>query len=291
MEKKAVVKELWNILIVFVAAVISALGLHVFVYPSDFAPSGVDGIATMLQSLTTVNAGYFTLLFNIPLLVCAWFFLNKRYVIYTVVFTLVSSGLLIVFKEIGLYQFPPQNEKLLAALFSGVLLGVRTGLMLWIGASSGGIDVVAAMVQKKKPYLNIERIISVICYAIMLSSYFVYNDFVCLLLSVVQMVIFEKVVSYVLKGNRNATEVKIVTKNVEEIKREILYTLKHGATVVESRGLYGEEPNTTIYSVINNRQIPEFLKIIKKYPDTFVYYSEVRGVHGNFRWRADDEAK
>ena len=291
MEKKAVVKELWNTLIVLVAAVISALGLHVFVYPSDFAPSGVDGIATMLQSLTKINAGYFTLLFNIPLLLCAWFFLNKRYVIYTVVFTLVSSGLLIVFKEIGLYQFPPQNEKLLAALFSGVLLGVRTGLMLWIGASSGGIDVVAAMVQKKKPYLNIERIISVICYAIMLSSYFVYNDFVCLLLSVVQMAIFEKVVSYVLKGNRNATEVKIVTKNVEEIKREILYTLKHGATVVESRGLYGEEPNTTIYSVINNRQIPEFLKIIKKYPNTFVYYSEVRGVYGNFCWRADDEAK
>ena len=70
-------KEIGNIFVLLTAAVIGALGMHVFVYPSDFAPMGVDGIATMLQTLTGVNAGIYTLALNLPLFVLAWIVLNK----------------------------------------------------------------------------------------------------------------------------------------------------------------------------------------------------------------------
>jgi uncharacterized membrane-anchored protein YitT (DUF2179 family) len=55
--------------------------------------------------------------------------------------------------------------------------------------------------------------------------------------------------------------------------------------------MFTDEGNSIIISVVNIRQIPEFLKLIKKYPDTFVYYSDVTGVKGNFRWKKDDIAK
>ena len=67
--------------------------------------------------------------------------------------------------------------------------------------------------------------------------------------------------------------------------------LKHGATRVKSRGMYTDEENSIIFSVINIRQIPEFMEMIRQYPDTFVYYSDVKGVRGNFRWNKDDAAK
>lgn len=284
-------REVKNFLLLLVACLFGAFGLHIFVYPSSFAPMGVDGMATMLQELTSVNAGIYTIALNLPLFIAAWFILKKRYVIYTIVFIVITSGLLMILEAVDFWQYITQTDKLIAALFSGIMLGVRTGVMIKIGGSAGGADIIACIVQSKKPYGNVERLISLICYAIMGLSYFVYGDMNCILLSIVQLIVFEKVMSLVLSSTRNATEVKIVTQRSAEIKHELLYTLKHGGTLTESKGLFTGEERTVISSVINNRQLPEFLQIMKKYPDTFVYYSDVKGVQGNFRWQKDDIAK
>ena len=66
------------ILITLLASLMSAFGLHYFVYSASFAPSGIDGVATMLRELTGWNAGLFSLAFNLPLLVLAWFVLKRR---------------------------------------------------------------------------------------------------------------------------------------------------------------------------------------------------------------------
>ncbi|MBQ8308486.1 MAG: YitT family protein [Clostridia bacterium] len=290
-EKISWKKEISNVGLILIACLFGAFGMHVFVYPSGFAPMGIDGIATMLQEITHVNAGIYTIVLNVPLFILAWIILKKRYVIYTIVFIVITSLLLIVLEKVQMWQYVTQTDKLIAALFSGIMLGVRTGVMIKIGGSAGGADIIACCVQAKKPYGNVERLISLICYAIMGLSYFVYQDMNCILLSVVQLIVFERVMASVLSPTRNATEVKIVTKTPEQLKDDIIFNLKHGATVVESRGMYTDGESAIVYSVINNRQLPEFIKIIKKYPDAFVYYSDVKGVYGNFRWKKDDIAK
>ena len=70
-------REILNVFLTLFAAVLSAFGLHVFVYPANFAPSGMDGVAAMLQNLTGWNAGYYSLLLNLSLLAAAWFTLRK----------------------------------------------------------------------------------------------------------------------------------------------------------------------------------------------------------------------
>lgn len=295
MEKKInknIKKEVLNVTLTIIASMLSAFGLYVFVYPSKFAPSGVDGIATMLQEITSISAGYFSLLINLPLLVIAFFVLKKKYVIYTIIITVVSSLMIIVLEGVNFYQYKEENDRILSAIFSGLILGVRTGIMLKIGASSGGIDIIASIFHKKRPYVNVEKIISIICYVIIAISFFVYdNDLNCILLSIVQMFVFEKAVSAVLRDSRDAIEIKIITKNPEEIKQEIISNLKHGATIIDSKGMFTGEPSSMIVTIINTRQVGEFLNIIKRYPNTFVYYSNVVGVKGNFRWFKDDEVK
>lgn len=284
-------KEAENILLTLIACAFGAVGIHSFVLQANFAPAGVDGIATMLYEKTGFNAGYYSIILNAPLLIGAWFLLKKRYVIYTIIFTAITSLFLIILEQVNMWQYITQTDRLISALFSGIMLGVRTGIMIKIGGSTGGADIIACMVQSKRPYGNIERGISIVCYAIMGVSYFVYWDLNCILLSIVQLIVFEKVMSIVLSSTRNATEVKIITKQPEQIRQEILYNFKHGGTVVQSKGLYTDEESSIVYSVINNRQLPDFVKMIKKYPDTFVYYSDVKGVHGNFRWMKDDIVK
>ena len=288
---KTVKKFLLDCATVLLAAVLSALGFHVFVYPANFAPAGMDGIATMLQKVTNVNAGWYMLALNAPLLIAALFVLKRRYVIGTLAFTILNSLFLIVLKRIDFYQYHTETDRFLPAIFSGIILGARMGMLLRIGMSTGGVDIVACMVQKNRPYLNVERVIAVISYAIIFASYAVYRELDSILLSVVQMFVYERVGAAFMKDSRNAVEFKIVTKHPEEIRGEILYNLKHGATVVESRGMFTESDSAVIFSVVNLRQIPEFLNILKKYPDTFVYYTEVAGVSGNFRRRQDEEAK
>ena len=284
-------KESYSLLITLAAAALSAFALHVFIYPASFAPAGFDGIAAMLQELTGLNAGYYTVIITLPVLIAAYFILKKRYVIYTVIFIIASSAMLILLEEIGFYTYQSGSDRLLAAIFSGAIHGARTGMVLKIGAATGGVDIIGSIIHKYKPHLNIERIITLICYAIIGISYFVYHDITSILLSAIQMFIFDKFAASILKDKRNAIEFKIITKHPEQIKNDIIYTLKHGATVIDGRGMYTDNESSVIISVINIRQIPEFLDIIKKHPDTFVYYGEVIGVRGNFRWNKDDDAK
>lgn len=105
------------------------------------------------------------------------------------------------------------------------------------------------------------------------------------------MFVFEKAAAFILKDTRNAVKFEIITKDPERLKHDIIYELKHGATLIKSKGMFTGEDSTIVVSIVNTRQILDFLKLIKKYPDTFVYYTDVTGVSGNFRWCKDEQAK
>ena len=119
-------------------------------------------------------------------------------------------------------------------------------------------------------------------------SFFVYKDLTSVFLSAVQIFASECIVSELLKRERYAIEVKIVTKDPYKIKDEILYTHKHGATVVKSNGMYSGDDNYIIFTVMSVKEIPRLMDIMKKYPDSFVYFSDGVRVQGDFHFRDDE---
>lgn len=104
------------------------------------------------------------------------------------------------------------------------------------------------------------------------------------------MAVFNVAMASVMKSTRNAIKATIITSNPEEFKTDIIEALKHGATTVPCRGMISSENKSMIITVINLRQMDEFTKILRKHPDAFVYYSDVNGVIGNFRWNKTDPA-
>ncbi len=280
-----------DLLLVIVASVLSAVGLYTFVNPANFAPSGIDGIAMMLQKLTDVNMGYISLAINIPLLIMAWFFISKKYVIYTTIFTVLSSVMLIVMEKIDMYQYISQNNAWIAVLASGIMLGARTAIMIKIGGSSGGVDIIASVVQQKRPYLNIESLISIFCYIIIGVSFFVYGNIESVIMSIAQMMIFNFAMNSILKTTRNAVEARIITDNPDKFKEDIINNLKHGATVIDGTGMFTGDNKKIIITIINLRQMNDLIKLSRKHPNSFIYFSEVNGVWGNFRWNKTDAVK
>ena len=280
-----------DVFLIIVAATLSAVGLYTFVNPANFAPSGVDGISMMIQKLTGFNMGYVSLAINIPLLIVAWFFISKKYVIYTSLFTVISSVAMIVMEKINMYEYITENHVWIAVFASGIMLGVRTAIMIRIGGSTGGVDIIACIVQKKKPYMNIETLISIFCYVTIGVSFFVYQNIESIIMSVVQTLIFNLAMNSVLKPTRNAVEVRIITNNPEQFKDDILINLKHGATVIDCHGMYTGEDKAMIVTIINIHQMDELIKLSRKYDSSFVYFSDVNGVWGNFRWNKSDIVK
>ncbi len=284
-------KNITDFIMIVIASLFSAIGLHTFVNPANFAPSGVDGIALMTQQLFEINMGYVSLAINIPLLIIARFFINKKYVIYTFIFTALSSVMLIVMEKINMYEYISLNNTWISVFASGILLGARTAFMIKIGGSSGGIDIIASVFQKQKPYLNIENVISLICYIIIGVSFFVYRNIESIIMSVVQMLIFNMAMNYILRETRNAVEVKIITDEPKKFKEDILYNLKHGATIIKCNGMYTGDEKTMIITLINIRQMNDLIKLSKKYNNTFLYFGDAGGVWGNFRWNRFDTVK
>jgi len=293
--------EIFGFLVIFFGSILVAMGLHVFVYKADFAPSGIDGLATMLQYLSEekfghkINAGIFTFALNFPLLIAAWFILKKRYVIYTVIYTVVVSVTLMLLAEFKFPQYDctiegTYNSHLVAAIFGGVAQGL-TGIMLRLGGSSGGVDVIGCMIQKKVPHKNVESIIALVSYVVVAIAFFVYGNLNSVCLSVVEIFVCEKITAVILKSNRSAVKFEIIAdkENADQIKNMIIFDLKHGATVLKGQGAFTDKDKEMIICLINYRQIPEFLKFVKNIPNTFIYYSDVSGIKGNFDFNKEDE--
>ena len=283
--KKSLISE---VLIIVLCSLLSAAAMHIFVLQASFAPSGVEGIATMLQKITGFSAGYYSMVFNIPLLLFAWFKLNKKYVIYTLLFTVVSSVGMILMELLQVPVYHAGTHIWIPAVVSGVLMGFRTGMIIRMGGSTGGLDIIGCLIQKGKPYLEVETPISVLSYIVIGCSFFVYKDVNSILLSMLQVFVFTQAMAKVLHSTRSAVEAKIITTNPEQFKEDILLNLKHTATVLQGEGMFSGEKKYMIITIINVRQMNELTKIVKKYPGTFVYFGTANTVLGNFRWNKDD---
>ena len=198
---------------------------------------------------------------------------------------------MIVMEKINMYEYVTENHVWIAVFASGIMLGTRTAIMIRIGGSTGGVDIIACIVQKKKPYMNIETLISIFCYVTIAISFFVYGNIESVIMSVIQMLIFNLAMNSVLKTTRNAVEVRIITSNPEQFREDIIFNLKHGATVMDCQGMFTGENKKMIVTLINIHQMDDLIKLSRKYPNSFVYFSEVNGVWGNFRWNKSDAVK
>ena len=141
-----------NILIDLVYTIIgSALvgaALSMFTVPNDIAPGGVSGLATALAYITPIRVSFWTLILNIPLMLCAWRILGKR----ALVFTLISTVLLSVFIDLSAAFLPAYtNNPLLASFCGGVVTGLGIGMLFLRGISTGGTDLLALLLKRVFP--------------------------------------------------------------------------------------------------------------------------------------------
>ena len=280
-------RKLLSWLVFPVLAAVNALAYNLFVFPNDFAPSGVGGIATMVQYVFRFDAGYLNLVINLPILIAAWFVLDREFVLKSALFTVCFSGFLVLFSLIDLNRFlyftENGNSNVLAPVAAGTVVGFLYGTAVRLSGSTGGIDVVGAMVHHKRPEYNMVWISFTINAIIAAVSYFVYNNkFEPVICCLVYSFVATTVANQVLRGAQSALKFEIVTDHPNELSADLMAKLHHGVTVLNAEGAYTHLHKNLVICIINRHQIADIERIIAQYPGSFAYITPVSATVGKF---------
>lgn len=290
--KKRLYNFLWVPLAMLVSGVIRAVVIHMFVVPFNFATSGVAGIAVLIEHATngSLSAGYIVLILNLPLMVLSFFFIGKRFTVISSISIVISAVGMILMNTYSDY-FPTYSSAdanpIFAAITAGVLGGVGFAIMIRIGGSTGGSDIIAMLIQKKRPEAKISWLIYGVDAVIIFSSIFVFKGDVSklafmtpVLLSLTEEFSRSMIGDVILTGFRTALKYEIITDNPEELGHDIITKLGRGVTCTDITGMYTHGKHAMLVCIIRKRQLGEFNRILKKYPDTFAYVMDTREVIG-----------
>ena len=290
--------ELKSVIVLIIATLFYSLTTYIFVLDNDFAPSGLSGVLAMIEKKYALTTGSFVLLLiNAPLLVWSFFSLSKRFAIYTTLsVTLMCITFFLLDKIEGAEKlrffdtvviiagesYFDFGRRIFCAVISGFSAGVSIAAMFRINASLGGVDIIVALVQKKKPRANVSILLFAVNAIVIIASYFVFDDIEGVLLSLIYIIIFSKVCEYILNGVKKALKFEVVTEHPVELSKELMEKLGHSVTVTHAKGMYQNKDKYLLICVIRSRQVADFEKVLKNYPDTFAFASSVSEVFGMF---------
>ena len=273
---------------IVLVAFLAALNYHIFIFPNSFAPSGINGICTMIQHLFGINVGYLSLLINIPLAVAVFFFVSRPLAVRSGLYVIVFSVALVILEQVDLSRFAYSTDTgtstILGPLVSGIITGTVYAILARGGAYTGGIDFVASLIHKKRPQMSFFYVIFTINCMVAVLSYFVY-DFqmepviLCILHSFASSTISDRTS----KSIRSAVRFEIVTDHPDEISEAIIHQLHHSATLIPGKGIYRGKETSVLVCVVNKTQANLLSSILRRYPNTFTIMSHVNEVVGNFK--------
>ena len=281
-------RRITDYLIIVLSALILSLSYYIFVFPNEFAPSGLPGFFTLLQYLFHLNVGYLTLLVNIPLVIANYLFVGKQYALKSAAFTLIFSSMLVLWEYVPLERFAYFTENgtstIMAPVAGGVVSGFCYGTVMRRNGSTGGTDLMAALVNRYRPEYNLVWIIFTINATVAVCSYFVYGfQIEPVIMCLVYCFITSKVSDMMLKGFKEAVKFEIITDHPEELASALRTKLYHGVTEIAAKGSFSRMDKTLLICVVNKREIVKFQRILEDFPGSFAYLTPVRETMGNFR--------
>ena len=281
-------KKIWTYLVIAGVGMIGAMNYELFVFPNQFAPSGVNGICTIIQHVFGISVGSLSLLINIPLAALCYYKCSKPIALRSMVYVLTFSLGLIILDHVDLsmfaYSTPNGTSKILGPLVAGVIHGFDCTILARASAYSGGMDFVSALIHEKDPNKSVYGMTFLMNVGIAVTSYFVFGYqmepvILCILYSFAASTLVERR----MKSGREAVRFEIITDHPREISDEIIKKVHHTATLIPARGMYAGRETNLLICVVNKTQAAIVSRIIRKYPYTFAVMDSVSEVMGNFK--------
>jgi uncharacterized membrane-anchored protein YitT (DUF2179 family) len=261
-----------------------ALDYYMFVFPNSFAPGGVDGFCTMIQYIFKFNIGYLSLIFNVPLLIASLIILDKRFVAKTVIFILTFSVVSILPDHVDmtflLYYTENGTSTVLAPIVAGVIRGLLYVVTIKFGGCAGGVDIIAEIIHKYKPHIDLMNIIFIINVCVAVMAYFVYGfsiePTIC---SIVYTFVSRTVSMGVQAGLKERVRFEIITEYSEKLCQEIGEILGQKSKIVSANTTQDGVERKMVICVVDKKAVPKLEKLVKSYPDAIMFESLIKNAY------------
>lgn len=275
--------QIWNGLAILLGTGLMATAVNCVFEPMQLVTGGVTGIGIIVKELTRNIAGeegiplWITNLFcNVPLFIFAYYILGKRFVRRGIVSAIIFTIYLGVIPITSL----PTGDLLLNSLLGAVLMGLGLGLVFAVGSTTGGMDLLAVLLQSRFRYLSEAQILAVVDGAIVIAGGIIFG-LEHALYALLAIFIVTKVSDGIMNGLKFSKVGYVISDYTEEISQRIMSELQRGITGIDITGMHTKTRKNMLMCVVSRKEIVELKEIVFEIdPNAFVIVTDANETVG-----------
>ncbi|MDO4296008.1 MAG: YitT family protein [bacterium] len=255
-----------------------ALAVTLFIVPNQLITGGTTGLALFVQQVSGLPISIFVSCFNGGMFLIGAFILGKKFALSTVVSTVVYPMLLGALEGSGLTGFV-MEEKIVAVLYAGMLIGAGIGIVMRMDASTGGMDI-PALVLKKLFGFNVSFVIY-LCDCVILLLQMSISQSTAILYGILLILVYTLVLNKCLLLGSAKIQVKIISKEYERINQVLGEKMDCGTSLIHMATGFLHQEQDMILAVISNRDLAKLNRYVMQIdPEAFIVIHQINEVHG-----------
>lgn len=278
---KRYLKEFYikDYLIITIGLIAYAVGLIGFIKSGGIVTGGLAGVALLTEYATKFPLQYTYFVVNCILLILALKVLGVKFLIKTI-YGVVVLTILLTLCQTYIKEPILAGEPLLSAVIGAMMCGSGIGLVFSANGSTGGTDIIVAMINKYKN-ISFGRGMMLCDFTIICCSYFVFQDYSKIITGLIVMAVMTYSIDMVINGFRQSVQFLIFSDKYEKIANAINTELHRGCTLLDGMGWYTKKPTKVIVLLAKRTESVQIFRLIKNIDEkAFISQSTVRGVYG-----------
>ncbi len=259
-------------------SILYSIAVLTFLSPNEISPGGVTGVATVLNYLFSLPIGIMVFIINIPLLLWGFFKFGKSFVLKTALATGVVSAVLSISQA-----FLPKLhiDLILASVFGGSLMGLGISIIMLRGSTTGGVDIIAKIINSRFPYLSVGKIMLFVDAVVVTLAAFIYKNTQSALYSVISLYSSARIMDLMLYGSDKGKIVYIISEHTQDIVYDILNVVKRGVTIIDVEGGFKGEQRKMIMCTVRRNEVHSVYKNVRNHDkNAFVVVAEAGEILG-----------
>ena len=270
-------KILIEILITIIGSLIMAIGVAQFLLPNQLSSGGITGAATIMYYLLKIPMGTAIVLLNVPLFLMSFFKIGKTFFIKSIIGTISLSFFIDIFDKFR----PLTNDRFLACIYGGIIIGIGTAMILKVNSSTGGSDMVSYFAKLYKPSMRTGNIIIIIDIIIVALNVLFFKEIEIGLYSAIVIYLMGKMLDIFFEGIDFTKLIFIVSEKNEEIAKKIGQSLERGTTGLYGKGMYTNQDKLILMCAVKRGDVSKVMQIATKIDNkSFIVITNSREVYG-----------
>lgn len=266
-----------SVLATIVGAAIMSIGVATFLLPNQLSSGGVAGLATIIYYFLNIPMGISIIAINIPIFLFARYKLGRQIFINSLIGTISLS----VFIDLIDKFEPLTDDRLLACIYGGILIGLGTGIVLKYNSSTGGSELFSQIIKKYNNNIPMGTLLIIVDVVIVGLNIIFFKEFEIGLYSGIGIYLSGKMVDIIFEGIYFTKMFLIISEKSERIAKEIGEKIKRGTTGLYGKGMYTNEDKLILICAVSRRDVGKVREIAKKNdPKCFIIITNSREVLG-----------